>query len=71
MIDYGPTAPGPQVRTTREVVRLLADLPRLRRTSAPMLERFRREYVDLDDGHAAARLVDAVFVPRGDAPASG
>jgi hypothetical protein len=28
---------------------------------------FRREYADLDDGHASARLVDAVFAPRGDA----
>jgi CDP-glycerol glycerophosphotransferase len=68
VIDYAPTAPGPRVRTTREVIRLLADLPALRRTTAPLIAQFRREYVDLDDGHAAARLVDAVFVPRGDAP---
>ena len=29
-------------------------------------ETFRRDYADLDDGHASARLVDAVFTPRGD-----
>ena len=33
----------------------------------PSASTFRRSYTDLDDGHASARLVDAVFVPRGDA----
>jgi CDP-glycerol glycerophosphotransferase len=67
VIPYGPTAPGPHVSSTREVVAQLRDLTRLaRRTSAARAE-FRRQYVELDDGHASARLVDAVFVPRGDA----
>lgn len=70
VIAYEPTAPGPRVTTTREVVRLLRDLHELRADTAPRIAQFRREYVDLDDGHASARLVDAVFVPRGDAPAS-
>jgi len=68
VIDYAPTAPGPLVDSTREVIRLLRDLPGLRRTCEPLIETFRKEYADLDDGHASARLVDAVFVPRGDAP---
>ncbi len=71
VIDYVPTAPGPQVESTREVIRLLRDLPGLRRTCQPLIETFRKEYADLDDGHASARLVDAVFVPRGDAPPAG
>ncbi len=70
VIDYLPTAPGPRVTTTAEVVGLLHDLDGLRATSAPLIEQFRRDYVDLDDGHASARLVDAVFVPRGDAPSA-
>ena len=71
VIEYAPTAPGPRVTTTSEVVRLLADLPSLRETTAPRIAEFRSRYVDLEDGHAAARLVDAVMVPRGDAAAAG
>jgi len=64
VIDYLPTAPVPRVTTTAEVVGLLQDLDGLRATCAPLIKQFRRDYVDLDDGHASARLVDAVFVPR-------
>jgi CDP-glycerol glycerophosphotransferase len=67
VIPYAPTAPGPLVTTTREVVALVRDLDGLTRRTAAQRETFRREYADLDDGHASARLVDAVFVPRGDA----
>ncbi len=67
VIPFGPTAPGPQVATTREVVSLVRDLRGLERRTRAARETFRRDYVDLDDGHASARLVDAVFVPRGDA----
>ena len=34
---------------------------------AEAYRRFHDDYLDLDDGHAGERLVDAVFVPRGDA----
>ena len=67
VIPYRPTAPGPLVTSTREVVRQLRDLDGLRRSTAPRIAEFRRTFADLDDGNAAARLVDAVFVPRGDA----
>ena len=67
VIPYGPTAPGPHVATTREVVALLRDLDGLARRTAEDRARFVRTYADLDDGHASARLVDAVFAPRGDA----
>ncbi|MFZ2014692.1 MAG: CDP-glycerol glycerophosphotransferase family protein [Nocardioides sp.] len=67
VIPYGPTAPGPHVTTTREVVDLLRDLDGLARRTAEERARFVRTYADLDDGHASARLVDAVFAPRGDA----
>jgi CDP-glycerol glycerophosphotransferase len=70
VIDYAPTAPGPHVATTRDVVRLVGRLDQVAAEYADARARFRKEYTDLDDGHAAARLVDAVFVPRGDAPAS-
>jgi CDP-glycerol glycerophosphotransferase len=67
VIPFGPTAPGPHVATTREVVGRLRDLKGLAKRTAAARAQFRRDYVDLDDGHASARLVDAVFGPRGDA----
>jgi CDP-glycerol glycerophosphotransferase len=66
VIPYAPTAPGPHVATTREVVSLVRDLDGLARRTATQRETFRRDYADLDDGHASARLVDAVFAPWGD-----
>lgn len=66
VIPYGPTAPGPQVRTTEQVVTWLRDLDRLREEYAGARETFRASYVEREDGHAAARLVDAVMGPRGD-----
>ncbi len=68
LFDYEPTAPGPLVSSTAEVIGALRDLPGLRAAHAEQYERFRAEYLDLEDGYAAARFVDAVFVPRGDAP---
>ena len=68
VIDYAPTAPGPHVTTTREVIRLVGRLDQLRADYAEDVARFRKEFTDLEDGRAGARLVDAVFVPRGDAP---
>lgn len=67
VIDYAPTAPGPHVTTTRAIVRHLKSFDALVRECAPLIARFREDYVDLEDGHASERLVDAVFVPRGDA----
>ena len=61
VIPYAPTAPGPQVTTTREVTEWVRDLPRLREEYAGARARFRADYVGLEDGHAAARLVDALF----------
>jgi CDP-glycerol glycerophosphotransferase len=67
LFDFEPTAPGPLVTTTDEVVDALSDLAALRERYAPAYQKFHDDYLDLDDGRAGARLVDAVFVPRGDA----
>jgi len=67
LFDYEPTAPGPLVSTTAEAVAALRDLPALTAQYAEARARFSRDYLDLEDGHAAARLVDAVLRPRGDA----
>lgn len=71
LVDYASTAPGPRLSERSEVVRELQDLDGLRQRHADAYRRFRKEYLSLEDGHAGARFVDAVFVPRGDAPAAG
>ena len=67
VIPYSPTAPGPQAQTTDEVVHHLGDLEGLNQRYAAGIETFVHDYMELEDGHASQRLVDAVFVPRGDA----
>jgi CDP-glycerol glycerophosphotransferase len=67
LFDFEPTAPGPLVDTTDEVVDRLLDLDGVRREHAAAYEQFRLDYLDLEDGHAGDRFVEAVFVPRGDA----
>ena len=71
LFDFEPTAPGPLLDTTDEVVDALLDLEGVRSRYAAAYERFRQDFLDLEDGHAAARFVDRVMVPRGDAPAAG
>jgi len=68
LFDFTPTAPGPHVETTEQVLHELRRLDHVRRTYHDTYQQFRRTYLDLDDGHAAERFVDAVFVPPGYAP---
>lgn len=70
LFDFEPTAPGPFVNTTEEILDALLNLDEVRAEYADTYQQFRDDYLTLEDGHAAARLVDAVFVPRGDAPAA-
>jgi CDP-glycerol glycerophosphotransferase len=52
------------------VVSALKDLDSVVAHHAEAYARFKREFLHLEDGRASARLVDAVFVPHGDAPPS-
>lgn len=70
LLEYEPTAPGPLLRSTDEVASAIGDLESVVADHADAYDRFRQDYLDLEDGHAAARLVDAVFVPPGDAPSA-
>ncbi|MGI8900955.1 MAG: bifunctional glycosyltransferase/CDP-glycerol:glycerophosphate glycerophosphotransferase [Nocardioides sp.] len=67
LFDFEPTAPGPLAVTTEEVAEHLSDLDGLRRRHEQEYARFRSDYLDLEDGLAGSRFVDAVFAPRGDA----
>ncbi len=71
LLDYEPTAPGPLLTSTDELVEAIQDLDTVVSKYAEAYQRFHDDYLDLDDGHASKRFVDAVFVPRGDAPADG
>ncbi|MCD1571749.1 bifunctional glycosyltransferase/CDP-glycerol:glycerophosphate glycerophosphotransferase [Agromyces mediolanus] len=66
-VPYRETAPGPLVTSTAQAAAQLRDLDGLRHRWRARREEFRRRFTPLDDGHASDRLVDAVFVPRGDA----
>ena len=68
VLPYRPTAPGPLVTTTGEVVRQLKDLRGLRKRYAAEIERFVSAYAELEDGHAAERVVDRVWGPAGRVP---
>ena len=67
LFDFEPTAPGPLVETTEQVVEQLRDLDGLRVRHQGQYDEFRTTYLDLEDGQAGRRFVDAVFAPRGDA----
>lgn len=67
LFDFEPTAPGPLLETTAQVADALTDLEGLRTRYAAAHEKFRADYLDLEDGQAGRRFVDAVIAPRGDA----
>jgi CDP-glycerol glycerophosphotransferase len=59
--DLGEIAPGPLLRTTDEVAEALLDPDALASEHAARYEAFVSSYCSLNDGRAAARVVDAVF----------
>ena len=67
LFDFEPTAPGPFVASTDEIVEQLRDLDGVRARHAADYEAFRSSYLSLEDGNAGRRFVDAVFGARGDA----
>jgi CDP-glycerol glycerophosphotransferase len=56
-------APGPLLTTTAEVIDALHDLDALAQSHADAYARFAERFCGLEDGHAAERVVDAVFGP--------
>jgi CDP-glycerol glycerophosphotransferase (TagB/SpsB family) len=60
-IPLDETAPGPVLRETGEIAAALLDLDAVKREHAAARDAFAASYCALDDGAAAARVVDAVF----------
>ncbi|MGW8986548.1 CDP-glycerol glycerophosphotransferase family protein [Streptomyces parvus] len=60
-LDFETRAPGPLLVTTDEVAQALRDTDRSAARHADAYESFRRDYCDLDDGGAAARVADRLL----------
>ncbi len=61
LIDYDPTAPGPQVSSTGEVCAYLRDLETLRAEWKQKYSDFLETYLPLEDGNAAQRTVEFIL----------
>ncbi|GAA2994237.1 bifunctional glycosyltransferase family 2 protein/CDP-glycerol:glycerophosphate glycerophosphotransferase [Streptosporangium longisporum] len=59
--DLAEVAPGPLLRDTGELAGALAGLDEVAETCTERYARFRERWCGLDDGQAAARVVDAFF----------
>jgi CDP-glycerol glycerophosphotransferase len=59
--DFVGTVPGPLLRTSDEVAEALQRLDAVRAGYADRYAAFRERFCELDDGHAAARVVDRLF----------
>ena len=66
-VPYAETSPGPHLSDQDELVRAIQDAEAIAREYEPARLEFIANYMEEEDGHAAARLVDAVFAPNGDA----
>ncbi len=64
---YEDTSPGPHVRTMADLLDGIRSADQVASDFEQARQRFITTFMELEDGHAAARLVDAVFAPRGDA----
>ncbi|MFE2978637.1 CDP-glycerol glycerophosphotransferase family protein [Streptomyces sp. NPDC059258] len=60
-LDFETRAPGPLLVTTDEVAQALRDTGALSARHADAYESFRRDYCDLDDGGAAAKVADRLL----------
>jgi CDP-glycerol glycerophosphotransferase len=70
-LDYLTDLPGPVVRTEGELYAALGDLDGVAARYSERYDAFLERFAPHDDGHAAERVVDAVFadaISRGDVP---
>ncbi|MHA3724041.1 bifunctional glycosyltransferase/CDP-glycerol:glycerophosphate glycerophosphotransferase [Leucobacter sp. HY1910] len=66
-VPYDDTVSGPQITDQGELTRQIRRADDVAREYEPVRQRFIAEFMEQEDGHAAARLVDIVFASRGDA----
>jgi CDP-glycerol glycerophosphotransferase len=56
--DFEAQAPGPLLRTSEAVIEAIRDIDRIAGEYAPVYRAFAERFCPLDDGQAAARVVD-------------
>jgi CDP-glycerol glycerophosphotransferase len=64
--DFENSAPGPLLYTSPDLVSAVREIDGIQQTYAERYRWFQREFCDLDDGYAAARLADRMLVAGGD-----
>jgi CDP-glycerol glycerophosphotransferase len=69
--DLAEAAPGPLLRTSREVLAALADLGREPARYAARYARFHETFCSLEDGHATERVIARFFPPAAPTVAPG
>ncbi|MGH4032853.1 CDP-glycerol glycerophosphotransferase family protein [Actinomycetota bacterium Odt1-20B] len=67
--DFEERAPGPLLQESGALVAAVRDVTAATAPYAEAYERFRAEFCDLEDGHAARRVVDRMLAHRGGAGA--
>jgi CDP-glycerol glycerophosphotransferase len=65
LFAYGPTAPGPLLSTTAEVIAAVQDLSSVSKDYVAAREEFNERFNRLHDGQCTTRVVDAFFGPDG------
>jgi CDP-glycerol glycerophosphotransferase len=60
-LDFVNSVPGPLLHTSDELAAALADIDAVQAQYAERYAEFRRTFCELDDGRAAARVVDRIF----------
>ncbi|MGW8746606.1 bifunctional glycosyltransferase/CDP-glycerol:glycerophosphate glycerophosphotransferase [Streptomyces sp. NPDC055794] len=66
--DFASSAPGPLLHTSEALVTAVERIDRIEEAYADRYRWFQREFCDLDDGYASARLADRMLVAGGDLP---
>lgn len=67
LVPYDQTTPGPLVRAQEALEGMIRSAAAVAAQFEPERREFLARYMELEDGHATARLIDAVLAPRGDA----
>lgn len=70
-VPYAETSPGPHLHTQEELLAAIRDADDVAKRYEGAREQFVADFMEEEDGHAAARLVDIVFASRGDAMGPG
>ncbi|MFJ9322715.1 bifunctional glycosyltransferase/CDP-glycerol:glycerophosphate glycerophosphotransferase [Streptomyces globisporus] len=64
--DFERSAPGPLLFESAQLITAIRNVDRIQAEYAERYRWFQREFCDLDDGYAAARLTDRILIAGGD-----